>query len=126
MAERRSIEIPGLAHGVPIPNGCRVGNVVFSSGIAGRDTATGEVPTDPDVQAAAMFKNVRTFMENAGGSPEDIGYMKVYLADEKYRDPVNKEWVKMFPDEHSRPARHALPAAIRGGFFFQVEIIAVL
>src|SRR5438477_1243481 len=115
MPARESIEIPGLSHGVPIPNGCKIGNMLFSSGLAGRDTASGSVPEDPDVQAAAMFENVRTLMKNAGGSPENIAYMKVYLADEKHRDSVNKEWVKMFPDEHSRPARHAIPAPIRGG-----------
>ncbi|HLY65525.1 MAG TPA: RidA family protein [Chloroflexota bacterium] len=126
MAGRESIEIPGLVHGAPIPNGCRIGNMVFSSGIAGRDTANDRIPEDPDTQAAAMFDNVRTFMKNAGGSPDDIAYVKVYLTDEKYRDSVNKEWVKMFPDEHSRPARHAIPAPIRGGYFFQIELIAVL
>ena len=46
--------------------------------------------------------------------------------DDKYRESINKEWLKMFPDENSRPARHALPAPIRGGFYFQVEVVAVL
>lgn len=127
MAGRReSIDIPGTPHGAPIPNGCKIGNMVFSSGIMGRDTETKSIPEDPDEQAAAMFRNLRTFMEAAGGSPEDIAYMKVYLADEKHRESVNKEWLKMFPDEHSRPARHALPAPIRGGYYFQIEVVAVL
>jgi 2-iminobutanoate/2-iminopropanoate deaminase len=126
MAQRQSIEIPGMPHGVPIPNGCKIGNMVFSSGIAGRDTENNRVPEDPDEQAAAMFKNIRTFMQQAGGTPENIAYMKVYLADEKYRDALNKPWLEMFPDEHSRPARHSLPAPIRGGYYFQVELVAVL
>ena len=100
--------------------------MVFSSGIMGRDTATNSIPEDPAAQAAALFNNLRTFMEQAGGSPDDIAYVKVYLADEKHRDAINKEWLEMFPDEHSRPARHALPATIRGGYYFQLEIVAVL
>lgn len=115
-----------MPHGVPIPNGCKIGNMVFSSGIAGRDTTTNSIPEDPNAQAEAMFRNVRTFMKNAGGSPDNIAYMKVYLKDEQYRDALNKPWLEMFPDEHSRPARHSLAAPIRGGFYFQVEIIAVL
>ncbi|HLG73085.1 MAG TPA: RidA family protein [Chloroflexota bacterium] len=126
MASRQSIDLPGTAHGAPIPNGCKIGNMVFSSGIMGRDTATNTIPEDPDEQAAAMFRNLRAFMEQAGGSPDNIAYMKVYVAEEKYRESINKEWLKMFPDEHSRPARHALPAPIRGGFYFQIEVIAVL
>ena len=115
-----------MPHGVPIPNGCKIGNMVFSSGIAGRDTDKNSIPEDAKEQARAMFKNVRTFMEQAGGSPENIAYMKVYLKDEQYRDALNEPWLEMFPDEHSRPARHSLPAQIRGGYYFQVEIIAVL
>lgn len=126
MPQRQSIEIPGLVHGAPIPNGSKIGNMVFSSGIGGRDTANDRIPEDPDEQAAAMFQNVRTFMKNAGGSPEDIAHVKLYMLDEKYRDSVNKEWVKMFPDEHSMPARHAVTTAVRGGYFFQIELIAVL
>jgi len=52
--------------------------------------------------------------------------MKVYLKEEKYRDSVNKAWVKMFPDEHDRPARHALKVDLRGEVLFQIEVIAVL
>jgi 2-iminobutanoate/2-iminopropanoate deaminase len=73
-----------------------------------------------------MFRNLRLFMEQAGGAPENIGYMKVYLKEEKYRDSVNKAWEKMFPDEHDRPARHALKVDLRGEVLFQIEVIAVL
>ena len=48
------------------------------------------ISDDPDEQAEAMFRNLRLFMETAGGSPDNIAYMKVYLKDEKYRDNVNK------------------------------------
>jgi hypothetical protein len=32
----------------------------------------------------------------------------------------------MFPDEHDRPARHAVKAELRGEMLFQIQIIAVL
>jgi len=65
-------------------------------------------------------------METSGGTPDNIGYMKVYSKDEKLRDSVNKAWLKMFPDEHDRPARHAIKAELRGEVLFQIEVIAVL
>ena len=65
-------------------------------------------------------------MESVGGAPENIGYMKVYLKEEKYRDSVNQAWLKMFPDEHDRPARHAIKAELRGEMLMQIEVIAVL
>ena len=126
MAKRTVIEMAGLSHGAPIPNGAKIGNLVFSSAISGKNTQTGKVPQDPNEQAEVLFHNIQKFMELAGGTPENIGHMTVFLLEEKYRDSVNKAWLKMFPDEHNRPARHALKAELRGGLLFQVELIAVL
>jgi 2-iminobutanoate/2-iminopropanoate deaminase len=126
MGKRQSIHIKGMEHGAPIPNGAVIGNMVFSSAISGKDAKTGVVSSDPDEQAEAMFRNLALFMESAGGTPANIAHMTVFLKEEKYRDSVNKAWLKMFPDEHDRPARHALRAELRGQFLFQIEIIAVL
>ena len=127
MAKRTVIEMPGLSHAAPIPNGAKIGNMVFSSAISGKDTATGKVPADADEQAEVLFTNIRKFMELAGGTPENIAHMTVFLKDEKDRESINKAWLKMFPDEHNRPARHAVKAEVRGGgLLFQVELIAVL
>ncbi len=126
MAKREVIKVPGLSHQAPIPNGARIGNIVFSSAISGRDTKTNEIPAEPDKQAEALFQNVRTFMELAGGNPADIGHMTVYLKEERYRESINKEWLNMFPNENDRPARHSITASVRGEMLFQIELIAVL
>jgi len=126
MARRKSIHIKGMEHGAPIPNGVVIDNMIFSSAISGKDAKTGVLSPDPDEQAEAMFRNLRLFMETAGGAPENIAYMKVYLKEEKLRDSVNKAWLKMFPDEHDRPARHAIKTELRGDNLFQIEVVAVL
>jgi len=126
MARRKCIHIKGMEHGAPIPNGVVIGNMVFSSAIGGKDAKTGVLSENPDEQAAAMFRNLALFMESAGGSVDNIAHVKLYLIDEKYRDNVNGPWEKMFPDEHDRPARHALKVDLRGKNLFQIEIVAVL
>jgi 2-iminobutanoate/2-iminopropanoate deaminase len=126
MAKRSSIEIPGVRHQNPIPMGAKIGSLVFSSAIAGIDPATGRPPADAEKQAEVLFRNVRTFMAEAGGTPDDIVRMTVYVKEERYRDAINKEWLKMFPDERSRPARHTLTVPVRGEALFQVELVAVL
>ena len=126
MARRKSIHINGMEHGAPIPNGAVIGNMIFSSAISGKDAKTGVLSPEADEQAVAMFRNLRLFIEAAGGSPENIAYMKVYLKEEKYRDAVNKAWLDMFPDEHDRPARHSIKVDLRGNNLFQIEVIAVL
>lgn len=126
MAKRESIEIPGLSHGAPIPMGSKIGNVVYSSGISGRDAETGELPSDPEKQAKHLFQNVRTFMSIAGGTPDDIIRVTLHIREEPYRAVLNPPWIEMFPDEHSRPARHAVKTELRGDVLFQAEIVAVL
>lgn len=127
MAKRRQvIEIPGVAHGAPIPFAIRIGNMVFSGGIMGADPATGKIPPEPERQAELIFQHMRTVMEKAGGSVDDIAHVTVFLKDLQYRSAVNTEWLKMFPDEHDRPTRHAIKADLQGDMLIQCEIIGVL
>ena len=108
MEKRRSIDVAGAKHVNPIPSASRRGPFVVSGAISGTDPETGEVPADLDEQCRLMFENVRRVMAAAGGSPDDIIKMTVWLKDRSQRGPLNAEWLKMFPDEHSRPARHTL------------------
>ncbi len=126
MAKRKIIEIPGLSHATPIPIGAKIGNMVFSSAISGRDAETNEWPKDSDKQAEVLIRNIRKFMELAGGKPDDIGHMTVSLKEERYRDSINKEWLKMFPPKEDRPARHAIQVNVRSEVLFQIDLIAVL
>ena len=133
MAKRQTIKVPGMSHVGPIPAGAKIGNLVFSSAIGGTDPKTKILPSDPDEQAVSVFRNLRGFLEQAGATPDNIGHMFVWLRERKYRDNLDKEWAKMFPDENDRPARHSivvsrLPGSVRHGspMFFQVEVILVL
>ena len=42
--------------------GSRFGSMVFSSRIMGQDSATGELPDDPKLQAEFAFKNMKALM----------------------------------------------------------------
>jgi 2-iminobutanoate/2-iminopropanoate deaminase len=115
-----------MEHSAPIPNGVVIGNMIFSSAISGKDAKTGILSPDADEQAEAMFRNLELFMDKAGGDTDQIAHMTVFLREEKYRESVNKAWLKMFPDHDDRPARHALKVELRGDVLFQMEVIAVL
>ena len=108
METRRSINVQGASHANPIPSASRKGPFVVTGAIAGTDPATGKVSEDLDAQCAQMFANVRRVMETAGGSPDDIIKMTVWITDRALRPVLNKHWVAMFPDAHSRPARHTV------------------
>ena len=123
---RRSIEVPGLRHGAPIPQASVVGNLLASGGISPVDPETGATPESTDEQVAVAFANVRRVLAAAGGTVDDIVKCTVFVQDKAIRPVVNKYWVEMFPDEASRPARHTLPADLQAGTQLQLEILAVL
>ncbi len=106
MDKRRSINVAGASHLNPIPSASRRGPFVVSGAISGADPQTGKVPDDLDAQCRLMFANVRRVIEAAGGTPEDIVKMNVWIADRALRPVLNRHWVEMFPDAASRPARH--------------------
>ena len=120
MSKRISIEVPGLEHVNPIPNASRVGPFLASGGIFGKDPGTGKVREGVEAQCEQMFANVRKVLEAGGAAPEDIIKLNVWLKDMANRPVVNKYWLQMFPDPHSRPARHTFrharsARAIAGG-----------
>jgi len=126
MARRRSIHIGEFKHANPIPNASRIGHLLMSGVILGRDPVTAEMPASIEDQCANMFAHMKAIVEAGGGSTDDIIKMTVWLKDRSQRRPVNTEWVKMFPDEHSRPARHALQMDMEGGALVQCDFTAVI
>lgn len=126
MAKRKVLKAGLPQHRNPIPTAVKIGQMVFSSAIPGQDPETDSIPAEPERQVELAFRNIRRVMEEAGGSTDDIAKMTVFLKDMKHREHVNREWLKMFPDENNRPVRHAIKADLPGDMAVQLEIIAVL
>ena len=127
MEQRRSIDVAGAKHVNPIPSASRRGPFVASGAISGADSETGKVPDDLDEQCRLMFENVRRVMAAAGGSPHDIIKMTVWITDRSLRPILNKHWIEIFPDPHSRPARHTVTSAdFTAPMQIQCDLLAVL
>jgi 2-iminobutanoate/2-iminopropanoate deaminase len=74
-----------------------------------------------------MFANLRTILAAAGATPEDVIRVTVWIARPEIRAEVNKEWVVMFPDPDSRPARHTMfYDHFAGAMLVQCEAWAVI
>ncbi|MBT3334227.1 MAG: RidA family protein [Rhodospirillaceae bacterium] len=127
MSKRQSIEFPGFSHANPIPGASRIGNIMMSSVIAGRDPASNEMPAELDQQIVNIFSHVRSAVETAGGSPDDILKITFWIRDPATgRGALNGEWEKMFPDENSRPARHTQTLTEAGPSQVKCDFVAVL
>jgi 2-iminobutanoate/2-iminopropanoate deaminase len=127
MKRRQSIDGSRARHENPIPNACRIGNIVMSSVIGGSNPGTRELPPTLEQQIANVFGYIRHDVEAAGGTVDDIVKVTFWVKDPaKQRAALNAEWVKMFPDPASRPARHTqhLPAESRA--LVQADFIAVV
>jgi 2-iminobutanoate/2-iminopropanoate deaminase len=123
----RSIEVDGVTHGAaPIPMGARVGNMLFSSGIMGKDPTTDTLPADAAKQAKFLFQNMRSLLRNGGATVDDVVRVTAYVVNDSVREPLNAEWLQCFPDPHDRPARHVIVKDLPGGMLLQIEIMAVV
>jgi 2-iminobutanoate/2-iminopropanoate deaminase len=105
---RRSIDVAGAGHGaVPIPAASRIANVVMTGAVYGRDPgASNAIPEGDARQVALMFANLAALLAAAGAKPEHVIKLSISAKDLGIREAINVEWLKMFPDAASRPARH--------------------
>jgi 2-iminobutanoate/2-iminopropanoate deaminase len=127
MSKRRSIEVPGLEHVHPIPNASRIGSFLMTGGIYGKDPQTGQLAPDIAGQCHFLFVNIRRVLEAGGATPEDVIKMHVWIKDKSWRDHLNREWLAMFPDEHSRPTRHTFTDTDQPyGALISCEVIAII
>jgi 2-iminobutanoate/2-iminopropanoate deaminase len=122
---RSSIYVNEIAHQSPIPNACRIGNVIVSGLIRGADPTTSKLADSLEQQCAFMFLHMREAVETGGATVEDIIKVSVWMK-ELTRQPVNDEWVKMFPDPASRPARQILEVPMEPGVLIQCDFMAVI
>jgi 2-iminobutanoate/2-iminopropanoate deaminase len=123
---RQPIEMPTLAHRDPIPNGCRIGDLVFSSVIVAQDGRTGAAIEGKQEQLAAAFANSRLFMETAGLSLDSVCHMLVFLSDFDYQPAMVDEWVRTWPQDGDRPARKTLRYPLGGNTLIQVQLIGAV
>ena len=72
---------------------CKVGNVVFTSGVPGIDRATGELGQGAEKQFELAFANLVTLLDMAGAGPESIGLLTVFIPDRANRAYINKDWL---------------------------------
>lgn len=120
----RSIEVPGAGHNAPIPLGARVGPLLCSSGISGKDAATGKLAADAEGQVRHAFANMDALLAAAGAVLGDVVKLLITVHDNSVRDAINVEWLARFPDPHDRPARHIVVHALQHGMLLQIEVTA--
>lgn len=108
----------------PYSPGMASGNLVFVSGQAGRDPATGKI-AGPDVEAQTeqVLKNIATILEAAGSGLQHVLRCGVFLVDMHEFPRMNEVYARMFGTH--RPARTTVEVSGLPGDGLRVEIDAI-
>lgn len=117
---RQRIDVDGLAHRDPLPNGVRIGDYVFSSVIVPQDLATARTVEGPEAQTDQCFENMRVFIEKAGGGVEDVVLQWVYLSDFTYQPYMVDVYLKAWPEGGYQAARKTFRYPMNGQIQLQV------
>ena len=120
------------------PHARRVGNLLFLSGVGPRERGTDKIPGvelnadgevvsyDIEAQCRSVFRNVRSIVEAAGSSWENIVDVTVFLTDiRRDFETYNRVYAEHFAD--NRPCRttveiNRLPTPIA----IELKVIAVI
>ena len=121
---RQSIDIASFTHANPIPGASRLGPLLVSSVIAGREPASSTVPDSAEAQYVNLFHHIGQFLAAAGGEWRHVARITFFVPDATFRDACNPIWVEHFPDPASRPARHT--QVVSGSKLATCEFIAYI
>ena len=97
--------------------------LVFVSGQAGVDPATGQLAPDTEAQTEQCLKNVQAILEAAGSSLQHVLRCGVFLVDMGEFQTMNAVYSRMFGAH--RPARTTVQVAGLPGAGLRVEIDAI-
>jgi 2-iminobutanoate/2-iminopropanoate deaminase len=118
------VETPRVPRLGPYSQVVRVGDLLFVSGQAGLDPATGQAAgPDFETQARQAFANLATALEDAGSHLRRVVKVTCFVAEPAGFATLNALFAELWPD--APPARSAPLVTLPRGLLFSVEAIAV-
>jgi enamine deaminase RidA (YjgF/YER057c/UK114 family) len=94
----------------PVSAGVLVGDRLYFSGVLGRETNTGNVPSDPAQQVQVAFDQLSQTLKAAGMDFRNVVFVNPYLTDRMPMDVMNKIYATKF-EFGNTPARATIKVA---------------
>jgi len=125
ISQRAAPVVPALTpENRPFTPALEVGDSLYLSGHLGIDRDTGKPPGNATDEANQVMRSVRSSLEQAGMTMDDLVYVEVYCTDLSLYSVFNKEYVSYFHKPY--PARDFIGAKdLLFGAHFEVMGIAV-
>ncbi len=105
--EKEVLEVPGAVAGLPFSPAVKVGNIIYLSGVLGNKMGSRTlVPGGIGPETRQTLENMRTILDAAGSSLDNVFKCTVFLADIADYEAMNKVYTTFFKIEP--PARSTI------------------
>lgn len=121
-ADKQPVAPPGVKPVGPYSPGILTRDFLYVSGQGARNSE-GQIPSDREGQLRQCFENVKTIVQAAGLSMENVVYTQVYLTESSDETPLNSIWTEYFPK--APPARSTIGVARLPGTPVEMSAVAV-
>jgi 2-iminobutanoate/2-iminopropanoate deaminase len=109
----------------PFAEACVVGNLVFTSGMAGCDMATGAVAgVDAASQTRKALENLRSVLRAAGTDFAHVVKVDIMARHRKDADAINRVYAEFFRDHHPARCWKFTSDMIAPDFLLEIEMVA--
>ena len=121
---RRALEGPMAKSAAPLSRALAVGRTVYVSGTLGVD-GEGRLLEGIEAQTAQALENIRTLLEEAGASMQDVVSTRVYLARREDFQAMNALYAQAFRPPY--PARTTVAVThVHPDCLVEIEALAVV
>jgi 2-iminobutanoate/2-iminopropanoate deaminase len=97
--------------------------LIFVSGQLGIDPIGGDVPKDIEGQVRQTLRNIRSVLEAAGSSLENVVKLSVFLSDINDIQVLNRVFMEFF--NRDPPARSTVQVVLPPKFLVEIDAMAV-
>lgn len=108
---------PADAKSLPFSDGVLVGNTLYIAGHIGLDPKTGQAPADAEQEAKLVMDGIKTTVEGAGLTMDDLVSVQIFCTDLKLYDMFNKVYRSYFHGDFPTRAFVGTDKLLRGGHF---------
>jgi 2-iminobutanoate/2-iminopropanoate deaminase len=109
MAEKQTVNVELASANPHLSPATRFGNLLFVAGQTGRHPVTGELGKDIREQTRNTLERIKTVLEAAGSSLDNVLTATTYLTNVRDLGAYNEEYGKYFP--RNKPARTTVTVA---------------
>ena len=125
MAGKQVIPVPALKSLGPYSHAVRAGGLLFVSGQAGIDPATGAVAGDTfEAQSRQAFENLRAAVTAGAGGLPSVVNTSITVSDMAFFPELNRLFAEFFPVEP--PARMVVQAPLPKGLLISIGCVAAV